>query len=1198
MASAVERSPTPFHRSQSSPDIFSLATLEKPVTAGGAATCLDDWARWTDPPPTFQVPSFNVDFELDTSVFAANGRDSPKPADSAEVKSPDHDVQQPLGRKPSRTTSLINRPRSWLSPGSSRTSREAPPEDRLSPNADNGVPLDGRDSSDRTLTVASPLASHSRWSWVSSRSSSHKAPPEAPATKPLTKSAPPRNAKPPVERLQLLTDADFNKRLAAQPASAVSRSGSYFSKKKPKPPALVTVINDGPDLDYSCASSAVSSGNRASNSDKTSGSQSTCSDGNTNTPITDESSPESSPPPLRDPLWATFRSLDAEIRGFSIKHTAQRVSHIKTVLVPFLRTAPDRASVRSLSIEDLDRRAVIFHKWWAAILDMLYDRAQHPVPGVDRPALLEAATLLMMRPEWRQATSYLQPLADRSPSERVRSRSWTTTSKSTDCSQRSMRLAESAEHNVRTLFVTNLVKQMGYVVDKMSVRHAPLSLVNFSGKTCAYAFFFAPGVADILVRLWGLTPELIRRAAEALGLPRRDGGESDDIVALFPPNLGPFGWTSARSMWDVLKQIPKMSLLVARIGWTGPWVSRWKGRDTDLFFIFCKYFHVLSDQFMPQGLPMTEKARSPAFVLVQAQLLSVLDTTIHRQMVIEHAYSPPLIDAVHGSDATAMSMPLPPTNLMKGMSENGMVMLLRDFLSEDAPQMMGPRHTFAEAFACLMKSATCRTSQFDSAACFTLCDLLDEVLTVYHDFESRDASPSYVDWEFWLDVCKRIMGSLNTMSEVRMLSFIYSIWDAATKDPRRKATLCLDWLLTEETFNSFFNNWCPMVRAYYQRLLCWRICRDDGNTGETDVKIMMTAAMRLRTAWSHYLYLRKAAEESGRAAPSTVPTCPALGKKFMIVRQEISSPQPGLFMGFDTFARTSCIDGLPGSGLADGQKGDSRKQWSLLSKVLSMTTKTTAAAFEGDAKSPTGDGDSLAPTRRGGMAEHPTRPAPLFGPCRGAKVSTARSTASEGDSVCSSPTYEEPKYSFKFILGWHQQPGSSAAGRELTRPRLPAPAQSQVMVRWRAGSMASSSSRPARRGPDAPRSEEEGPGAPEGRSSVKASVEEWLKGTSTTMTGDARWRASGASGSSGRVSPGEEAQTVLEPGRENLVKAVKPAGLFVRNSVYLGRALAEWSHVVSEHNSFVERRRDEGVERLGDVEVPLLGVEGFRKLGG
>jgi hypothetical protein len=37
---------------------------------------------------------------------------------------------------------------------------------------------------------------------------------------------------------------------------------------------------------------------------------------------------------------------------------------------------------------------------------------------------------------------------------------------------------------------------------------------------------------------------------------------------------------------------------------------------------------------------------------------------------------------------------------------------------------------------------------------------------------------------------------------------------------------------------------------------------------------------------------------------------------------------------------------------------------------------------------------------------------------------------------------------------------------------------------------------------------------------------------------------------------------------------------------------------VAECNNFVERRRDEGINVLGEIEVPLLGVEGFRKMAG
>jgi hypothetical protein len=48
-------------------------------------------------------------------------------------------------------------------------------------------------------------------------------------------------------------------------------------------------------------------------------------------------------------------------------------------------------------------------------------------------------------------------------------------------------------------------------------------------------------------------------------------------------------------------------------------------------------------------------------------------------------------------------------------------------------------------------------------------------------------------------------------------------------------------------------------------------------------------------------------------------------------------------------------------------------------------------------------------------------------------------------------------------------------------------------------------------------------------------------------------------------------------------------------SKYAGRALAEWSQVVSECDNFYERRRDEGVPSDNLVEPPTLSVDNFRK---
>ncbi|EFZ00143.2 protein family UPF0592 [Metarhizium robertsii ARSEF 23] len=1209
----------------------------------------------------FDLPSFNTDFKLDTLVFAndreptsvAQPKPSPQPevveAATSEAKLP---RQASIAR--SKRNLLIDRPRSWLMP-TSKFAKELPNASdggrRLESNVSPQKPIAGTTSTTATTTTTtrtsspSPLSGSSegftnfaRRSWIS-RSPRPSSPKHAfeqsvaeqvqPGREGLARTSTVKASKSPA-RLQIITNSDETTEQAKQQpeklratAKPFTRATSYFFKIKGRHQNAY-LGRDGAESDHSCGSSATSL-NRTSNSIRTSASPSICSDGNTNTPITDESCNEMTPK-VRDPLWSAFKTLDVETRAFGSKQTSHRVAQIHSVLLPFLKRTRDNPSAKTIALEDVERRAIILNKWWMSLLDMLHGQLQQPIPGVDRPVLLEAATMLMMRPEWRRATTYMQPLAERSPSERVRSRSWTNASKSTtDGSVHSDMFAESAEHNVRTMFVANLVKQMAYVVDKMSLRHAPLSLVNFSGKTCAYAFFFAPGVADVLLRLWGLTPELIKRAGTEFGLPRRDVGESDDITALFPPKLGPLGWTSPRAMWDALKKIPKMPLLVARIPWTGPWVARWKGRDTDLFFIFFKYFHVLSDQFIPPGLPLTEKARSPAFALVHAQLLSIVDSTIHRQTGIEPVAYAPLIDSVNGADS-ALPMPLPPpSNAIRVMGENRLVILLKDCLFDDGPEIAGAKHTFAESFAATLKAAASKTSLYDNSACFTLCDFLEEILMVYHDFETTAAAPaSYIDWPFWIEVCKRMSSSMNTMSEVRMLSFVFTVWDAMARDSRRKAAVCLEWLLTEESFNAYFNNWCPMVRAYYQRLICWRMCRYTGGSDEMDMNIYLAAAARLKTNWAHYLYLKQTAEETGKIAPSTAPMSPAMGKKFMIIRQEATSPNPGLFMGFDTFARTSATSSKsnhqlllgidsPDTGVL-GRSDNGKKRWSLLGKVLAITSGNIQPAAVDDEYGRTPPGSAGSDTS-GVFGRKLADPAPLISSSNsggrlsktGPKVS---SPSSDDGSLGSSPVYDEQKYTFKFVLGWQQAP-TPARDRVLTRPRLPISTQARISAKNHnvlpslpplpplPRADVTAQSRPET--PKQARAPKEGD-----LTSLNASVEEWLRNTPTGSLGlgPGSRRSSGSVARRDGGTPGETTtrnnnlsttNTAGDNNREQLTKPVKPTGIYAKNAVYCGRALAEWAQVVSECNIFTERRQDDGVELLADIEVPHLGVDGFRR---
>ncbi|KAF3769260.1 DUF1765-domain-containing protein [Cryphonectria parasitica EP155] len=961
--------------------------------------------------------------------------------------------------------------------------------------------------------------------------------------------------------------------------------------------------------------------------------------------------------PQRDPLWATFRRLDSEYAIFLTKATtAQRILIARNTLIPFLRNHGGQGG--ALSPEDVDRRATILHKWWNGLLGLLEGTGSRngdglaPVSGADRPGLLELITYIMMRPEWRMCTPCFRPLKDKpAAAQGVAARGRVQARESTDC------IVESAEHNVRTMFVNNLLTQMAIVVDRMSGRHAPSSLVTFCGKACAYAFFFVPGIAEVLARLWGLTPDLLRRVADEFGLPKRSKAGSEDVVSLFPPNLQKLGWTSVKTMIDNLRLTTKLSLVAANIQWHGPWISRWRGGDSDLFFIFCKYYYILADDFMPADLPLSDKARAPGFALIHAQLLSVLDTTIHhRQAAFENMMAPTILDPASGADAMAAALSqLPPSNLLRGMDENRLIVLLKDMLAENAVGGLtaGARETFAIGFMSILKAATKKTPVFRQAPVLMLMDFFHEVLLAfdayagYTDPECKERQlqlRDHVDWPFWLEVCHKILFESNsTMSEIRVLSFIFSAWDILTADAARKEKLCIGWLLSEEVFDKFFNNYTPMVRAYFMRLLCWRVCRDQGSPNELDMKIFTTVADRLKQAWSHYLWLKQTADAAGKLPPSTAPCHPQPGKRFMIIRIEVPPPHTGLLQtGFDimnsavgshetspTESSQSESSGDPPTAQADPTN---KKRWSILGRMLSFTSSSgpSAPAAAEAAKRNNTPSNDLEAVRRETAAERSKPPPPPKG--------SSTSGESDASSTGSAPVYDTAQFVFKFTLGalpWNPSLDMISAAstmlstlpreRPLSRPRLPAPAQARVSAR--AASSGSREDSPPPPSPGMPPPErmysgtsqgglisgarnatpledgdaEAGPSQSGDFSGFNFNLPEIQRVTSIetidvfvkSPAPDNDSVASSSRGSSGRL----EVPRGRTEAKRQVVQPIQPVGIFKDRATYSGRALAEWSIVVHECNSFIDRRRDEGVCGLKDVEVPSLGVENLRRMG-
>jgi hypothetical protein len=842
----------------------------------------------------------------------------------------------------------------------------------------------------------------------------------------------------------------------------------------------------------------------------------------------------------KDELWSVFRALDGDYAKFASKSVALKANVLRSTLLPFLRQYVTHPSNSTLRPEDLDRRANILNKWWCALIEMLHGRNNQSISGTDRPAILDGISGIMERPEWRLPPSPFSSLSTRD--ERIRSRS--DLSRMSSSSSTSDFLTESVHHNVRNIFLQNLSAQMAFVVDKMTMRNASASLVTFCGKACAYAFMFVPGMADILVRVWDLSVDTLRRVLEENGVGKFDKltEESQPVAASFPPALKSLDFVSLPKMMRKLRTPPPLPLGTNHVNWWGYWLERWTGRESDLFYVFVKHYHILVADFLPPNSTKKERMCIPGMLLVHGQILTNLDSTIHRDAkpagkdVIPASASPSFDDVFSGPDAVASTIPALPANATRIMAENRLIMLIRDFISERASDFSEARQLFAESFNDLLQSATRGTSVFDHSACYTLLDFLEESLVILARYEHvvGNGTP-LLDSKFWATVCKKMASSENTLTEIRLYAFLYTIWNTLISNPNRKADLCTDFLLDPEVFESRFNHWCPMVRAYYMRLLCWRVGRFDGEPAHCDLTVLGTMHDHLSLTWSHYLWLREDAVQRRVVLPATNPCNPAPSRRLLIIRTDTpTNVGGGSFISFDGFVppnpssqmsaakRFSENDAMmelesrPESSHSMDENGSPPKGIrSIIRNMMTSRNRPRSPVRTGSELQISAAADAINDAQHNALNRSPS-----------GRRNTNATTLSVAETALAARTASSTNgangahrnFSFKFSLDFH--PNVKAPGQiRLFPPRLPKPAQEFLQSRC------------------------------------------------------------------------EKANTAQHK------QAVEPKDRSRERARYTGRALAEWMMVVGECQSFFERRKSEGIPENRFVETPTLGVEVFKRGG-
>jgi len=401
---------------------------------------------------------------------------------------------------------------------------------------------------------------------------------------------------------------------------------------------------------------------------------------------------------------------------------------------------------------------------------------------------------------------------------------------------------------MRSFFTGSLADTLAFVVEKMSIRQSA-SMISFAGKVLAFAFFFCNTVGEILVGLWNIQPATIRRVLSEHGFGRGTDLQAvaEDVINEFPLCIQPLGFTTLSSMIQRLKRPAKIAPFGANIDWKGPWLSRWLGRDTDTLFVFMKHYYILLDEYLPPGSSPAARLCAPGFVYVQAQLLSHMDNILHPQQMImggdghgpmsnQHSESNGPSTTFDEVLADAQSSALQIQHHRSGARSHfdSRIFAAAKELCSDRTVSITTKHIFGETFGALLRAATRKIRVVDHTACVLVCDVLEEAIPLLLVLERTVSGTNFIDWAFWMDVCKQILLNENSMSELRLFAFIYAMWDCIVSDEERKRTLVLDWLIEESVWNRFFSHWCPMIRSYYMRLICWRVARYTNDVTDLD----------------------------------------------------------------------------------------------------------------------------------------------------------------------------------------------------------------------------------------------------------------------------------------------------------------------------------------------------------------------------
>jgi hypothetical protein len=575
-----------------------------------------------------------------------------------------------------------------------------------------------------------------------------------------------------------------------------------------------------------------------------------------------------------------FKNLDSEISRFGSKTGVHKANVVRLALLPFLRQ--QRAEFGNVaSVTEASFRIKVLQKWWVSILSTLRDKC-HPIANSDRNCYLEAISGLLSRSEWH-SPSYVN----------------TTT---------------------RYIYESLLYDTIKLAISKLCLKNLPLSLAAFCGKVLAYAFFFAPGVAPVLIHLLRVSQDNIDRVVSTTFNANSELTLNDAINLVkneFPVHITRLVGHSRGIQPDPNdpnnrlrpKAPPQLPDLY------GPWSRRWASTNSDVFIAFLKHYYSIISCLLPNDLPWNAHVASPGLIVIHAFMLGGLDSAVKSESSSTNNPDQDLFNTVAVSPLHATTTPG-----RKRVDQIKMLSAIREILHND-DNCVPYYESYCRQFERILHAITLRTPLFDVHSCIGLADLVEEYiasLVLDHSLTRprvQIQKDDAIDWKFWISVVEKMLTSENSSTELRALALLFNLWDhipisadsntgqdddnAADSGDRLEFYMAncegmkwavTSWLLSEPMWKKYFCHWQPLVRCYYQRLLCWRIA-SVGNESELLSSILFSnynsdsrylLKTKLLESFIKMKFIVEDSKTNGKPLPTMEAISPVVNRKLAI----------------------------------------------------------------------------------------------------------------------------------------------------------------------------------------------------------------------------------------------------------------------------------------------------------------------------